>query len=129
MRSTLHGLQPEDAEAVRPLRRLSQQYVPRSDPTAGAGARRETRPRGAGGRGEGGSVRPYYEADGITLYHGDSLELSAALPQADLFVLDPPFFMPAQHYAARSEWARSWGDTAILRRWWGGALDSLIPRL
>jgi site-specific DNA-methyltransferase (adenine-specific) len=72
---------------------------------------------------------PYYEADGITIFHGDALELAADLPQVDSLILDPPFFMPAYHYAARSEWARAWGDTAILRRWWGCALDGLSPRL
>ena len=47
--------------------------------------------------------------------------------QCELLIADPPFFMPAQHYAARSEWARAWGDTAILARWWAGALDVLTP--
>ena len=76
-------------------------------------------------------IRPYYEDTeaGIVIYHGDALELCADLPQVDVLVADPPFFMPAQHYAARSEWARAWGDTAILRRWWAGALDILTPRL
>lgn len=76
-----------------------------------------------------GETRTYYADDFVTLYHGDCLEIAADLPQADALILDPPFFMPAQHYAARSEWARSWGDTAILTRWWAGALDTLLPKL
>jgi len=74
-------------------------------------------------------VKPYYEHGGITIYHGDCHEVVPELPQADVLILDPPFFMPASHYAARSEWARAWGDTAILSRWWAGALDVLTPRL
>lgn len=74
-------------------------------------------------------MKPYYADADVTIYHGDCLEVAADLPQSDLLVADPPFFMPAQHYAARSEWARAWGDTAILARWWGGAMDTLGARL
>lgn len=74
-------------------------------------------------------MRPYYSDDLVTLYHGDAVELAPDLPQVDALFLDPPFVMPAQHYAARSQWARSWGDTSILSRWWAGVLDALLPRL
>lgn len=74
-------------------------------------------------------MTPYYEADGVVIYHGDALEIAPDLPSVDLAIFDPPFFMPAQHYAARSQWARAWGDTAILRRWWAGVLDTLGSRL
>lgn len=73
-------------------------------------------------------MKPYYDDGRCVIYHGDCLEMDG-LPQCDVLVADPPFFMPAQHYAARSEWARAWGDTAILARWWSGALDVLLPRL
>lgn len=72
-------------------------------------------------------MTPYYEDGGVTLYHGDCLDLAAELPQCDVLIADPPFFMPAQHYASRSDWTRAWGDTAILARWWGSALDALTP--
>ena len=74
-------------------------------------------------------VTPYYDTDGITIYHGDCMEIAEAIPQCDIIVADPPFFMPAQHYASRSDWARSWGDTAILSRWWAHSLDVLGLRL
>ena len=37
--------------------------------------------------------QPYYDAGGITIYHGDSHELlpTLGLPRPDLLVLDPPF--------------------------------------
>jgi len=74
-------------------------------------------------------MRPYYEHAGITIYHGDALELCGSLPLCDLVLTDPPFFMPAQHYASRSNWQRSWGDTAILGRWFALVLDALVPRM
>jgi site-specific DNA-methyltransferase (adenine-specific) len=74
-------------------------------------------------------MTPYYSDEAVTIYHGDCIDIVPGLSQADLMILDPPFFMPAQHYAARSEWARAWGDTAILARWWDGVLDALTPRL
>lgn len=74
-------------------------------------------------------MTPYYQDGAVTLYHGDCLEMAGDLPLCDVLIADPPFFMPAQHYAARSEWARAWGDTAILARWWAGAMDALLPRL
>lgn len=72
---------------------------------------------------------PYYEDEWVTLYHGDSIDMAPDLPQCDALIADPPFFMPAQHYAARAEWRRTWGDTSILARWWAGAMDAYLPRL
>ena len=36
-------------------------------------------------------MKPYYEADGITIYHGDALEVLPILPSADLAIFDPPY--------------------------------------
>lgn len=38
-------------------------------------------------------MKPYYDADGITIYHGDALSVLASLPtgSADLLVTDPPY--------------------------------------
>lgn len=74
-------------------------------------------------------MTPYFEVDGVTIYHGDALELLPAIPLNDLVLTDPPFFMPAQHYASRSNWQRSWGDTSILGRWFAQVLDALVPRM
>lgn len=74
-------------------------------------------------------MTPYYEQDGITIYHGDALEILSEIRLCDLVLTDPPFFMPAQHYASRSNWQRSWGDTAILGRWFAQVLDAVVPRM
>ena len=74
-------------------------------------------------------MKPYYSDDWVTIYHGDTLEVAPGLGMVDLVLTDPPFFMPAQHYASRSDWQKSWGDTAILGRWWAGVLDVTVPHL
>ena len=73
--------------------------------------------------------RPYYDADGITIYHGDCREVLPKVPIVDVVITDPPFFMPAAHYSSRTVWPRSWGDALVLGHWWAGILDTLKPRL
>lgn len=36
-------------------------------------------------------MTPYYDEDGITIYHGDCREVLLSLPAAELLVTDPPF--------------------------------------
>jgi len=36
-------------------------------------------------------MRPYYQDDWVTIYHGDSLETLPMLPLVDLIVTDPPY--------------------------------------
>lgn len=74
-------------------------------------------------------MTPYYQDDLVTIYHGDALDIAPTLGMVDLILTDPPFFMPVQHYAARTEWQKSWGDTTILARWWGLVADALVPLL
>lgn len=66
-------------------------------------------------------TKPYYEADGITIYHGDCREILPTVDAKtiDLILTDPPFFMPATHYQSRVKWQRSWSDTSILASFWG----------
>lgn len=35
--------------------------------------------------------RPYYDEDGITIYHGDCREILQQLPKVDLVLTDPPY--------------------------------------
>ena len=52
--------------------------------------------------------KPYFEADGITLYHGDCLDVLRAIPDesVDAVVTDPPYFRVVDE-----PWDRQW-DTA-----------------
>lgn len=36
-------------------------------------------------------MKPYYEEDGITIYHGDCREILPTLPKVDLVLTDPPY--------------------------------------
>ncbi len=68
---------------------------------------------------------PYYEDGSCTIYHGDCREILPTLERAALVLTDPPFFMPAQHYSSRADWARCWGDTTILGSWWASILENM----
>jgi DNA modification methylase len=45
-------------------------------------------------------VQPYYEQDGITIYHGDCREVLPGLPPVDLVLTDPPY-----GYSHESGWS------------------------
>lgn len=66
-------------------------------------------------------MTPYYDEDGITIYHGDALEVLPTIPSKsiDTALTDPPFAMPVNQYSGRNEGLfRSWADTSILAAWW-----------
>ena len=91
------------------------------------------------------SLKPYYEQDGITIFHGDCREILPQLPPVEVVVTDPP-------YGLADRWTGgTWGAAdmyADARRWdrdipiaavqalpalapkviiWGGNLYSLPP--
>jgi site-specific DNA-methyltransferase (adenine-specific) len=73
-------------------------------------------------------VKPYYDEDGITIYHGDCLDVLPTLGRdmADAVVTDPPFYMPAQQYSGRNDSvSRSWADTSILSTWFSAVAEAL----
>ena len=59
-------------------------------------------------------MTPYYEEDGITIYHGDCREVLPTLPKVDLVLTDPPYgvhtevnrrgFMADRQGQEASEW-------------------------
>ena len=54
-------------------------------------------------------MKPYYEAHGITIYHGDCRDVLPQLPSVDLLLTDPPYGI---HYA--SSWkTRSGGAPRV----------------
>lgn len=43
------------------------------------------------------SVRPYYEQDGVAIYHGNSIEIAPQLDPVDLVVTSPPYAEQRQY--------------------------------
>jgi DNA modification methylase len=75
-------------------------------------------------------VKPYYQDESVTLYHGDCREVLPTLDRSsvDVVLTDPPFFMPATHYQSRVKYQRSWSDTSVLASFWATVCDlSLEP--
>lgn len=62
-------------------------------------------------------MKPYYEADGITIYHGDALELLPRLPLVSLVVTDPPYVIGAVSAGNIGSKAGGWGDMMNSARW------------
>ena len=50
--------------------------------------------------------RPYYEADGATIWHGDCLDLLPNLAPVDVAIIDPPYVIPS----AMGHKTKGWGD-------------------
>lgn len=75
------------------------------------------------------SPKPYYEKDGITIYHGDCRAILPHIGKVDAVITDPPFFMPATHYQSRVEWQRSWSDTSVLGAFWSQVVDLCVAQI
>lgn len=58
------------------------------------------------------------------IVHGDALEVMRELGAAsvDLVLTDPPYFLPAEHYAMRTKWARSLSDLSIIEHYLGDVI-------
>src|SRR5262245_46708187 len=50
-------------------------------------------------------MKPYYSADGITVYHGDCREFLAWLPAVDLILTDPPYGDTSLEWDDRASWS------------------------
>ena len=61
-------------------------------------------------------MEPYYDHNGITLYHGDCLDVMATLPDnsVDLIATDPPYFR-----VKNEPWDRQWESAAGFLAWIG----------
>jgi DNA modification methylase len=65
-------------------------------------------------------VKPYYEHNGITIYHGDCREILGGLPKADLLLTDPPYGIGA----ARA----NFGGKGVVRHMSGLCSGKAIPK-
>jgi site-specific DNA-methyltransferase (adenine-specific) len=64
-------------------------------------------------------VKPYYEENGITIYHADCREVLPSLPKVDLVLTDPPYGIgiaanPFRQKFERADWDRKPCDEATL---------------
>jgi len=66
-------------------------------------------------------MKPYYDEDGVVIYHGDCLAIIGAL-QADVMVTDPPYGMAYRSWSG----ARVRGDGSVAAR--DAALELWHPR-
>lgn len=70
-------------------------------------------------------MKPYYQDDHVTLYHGDSLEILPTLDlQANVLLTDPPYFKVKQE-----EWDNQWDKAHEFLEWMGDFLDRTKPLL
>ncbi len=70
-------------------------------------------------------MKPYYQEDGITIYHGDCREVLATLPKVDLVLTDPPYGIGADRNLRAN---RQHGHAATASRDYGsGSWDSKPP--
>lgn len=56
-------------------------------------------------------MRPYYEDEAVTLYHGDAMEILPLLPKADAIVTDPPYGETSLDW---DKWPDGWPAAAAL---------------
>ena len=71
-------------------------------------------------------MKPYYEDDLVTLYHGDSLDVMTELEaeSVDVLLTDPPYFQVKD-----DDWDRQWKQRDQFLAWLGDALDAATPSL
>lgn len=65
------------------------------------------------------ALRPYYEEDGIVIYHGDCREILPTLPKVDAIVTDPPYgldFSYASYNDSRLNWFDLMNDVVPMMR-------------
>lgn len=69
-------------------------------------------------------MKPYYEQDGVTIYHGDCREVLPELPSVDLCVTDPPYVFGIASTAQEGK-AGGWGDLMNSAAWYAIVLREL----
>jgi site-specific DNA-methyltransferase (adenine-specific) len=68
-------------------------------------------------------MTPYYQEAGITIYHGDALDVLGGLTAADLIVTDPPYSFGLASTAQEGK-AGGWADLMNSARWYAEWLSA-----
>jgi modification methylase len=66
-------------------------------------------------------MTPYYEQDGVIIYHGDCLEILPGLPRVDLFFTSPPYNLGGEPWPHLGNWKQ--GDSAGGKSKWRNGSD------
>jgi len=69
--------------------------------------------------------KPYYQEDGVTIYHGDCLDILPELPKVDLVLTDPPYGIADIWVGGKGH---GWGkarEEGVLRNKWDNKPPSL----
>lgn len=66
-------------------------------------------------------MQPYFERDGIVIYHGDCRDVMPLLPAVDLVVTDPPYSFGMASTAQEGK-AGSWADLMNAATWYAAWL-------
>lgn len=74
-------------------------------------------------------MKPYYDEGGITIYHGDALEVIPSLPLVDLVVTDPPYVIGAVSAGNIGAKSGGWGDMMNSARWFRDWYSMVHERL
>ena len=61
-------------------------------------------------------MTPYYEQDGITIYHGDCRDV-LSVETADICITDPPYGIGYQSARGRTTFGRIVGDESVNADW------------
>jgi site-specific DNA-methyltransferase (adenine-specific) len=61
-------------------------------------------------------MKPYYDKNGVTIYHGDCREVLPTLYKGcvDLVSTDPPFSVPVKYHDTDGDFPRNWGDLVVM---------------
>lgn len=65
-------------------------------------------------------MKPYYDDGGVTIFHGDALDVMADLPPAsvDHVVTDPPYILQAGSSSQRGSKTGGWADMMNAAHWY-----------
>ena len=77
-------------------------------------------------------MKPYYQDEAVTIYHGDCREIIPDLPMVDLVLTDPPYFLPIQSYVGTrkdSYQKRMIGDLSVLKGYFELVFSDLVKVL
>lgn len=67
-------------------------------------------------------MRPYFEADGVTIYHGDNREVLPLLPRIGVAITSPPYNLGGEPWPHLGNWKQ--GDSAGGKTKWKNGSDA-----